>query len=63
LRDSADDFLPLPLVNRYFEGLLARGNPDKGDCQIPADIRLRFRVLRCFQDFEKLSGLDGRLET
>jgi len=25
LRDSADDFLPLPLVNRYFEGLLARG--------------------------------------
>ena len=60
---SLDDLLPLPLVNRYFENRLARGRCDKRDCQVAAYIRLRLWLLRCFQDFEKLSGLGGRLET
>ena len=63
LSNSVDDLLPLPLVNRYFESLLARRRPDKGDCQVAADIRLGLWLLRYFQDFEKLSGLGGRLET
>jgi hypothetical protein len=63
LDEQIDDFLPLPIVNRHFESLLARGRTDKSDCKAAADIRLRFWLLRCFQDFEKLSGLGGRLET
>ena len=63
LSNPVDDLLPLPLVNRYFECLLTRGRYDKGNCQVAAYIRLRLRLLRCFQDFEKLSGLGGRLET
>jgi hypothetical protein len=63
LDNQIDNLLSLPLVNRYSESLLARGRPEKGDCQVAADIRLRLWLLRCFQDFEKLSGLGGRLET
>ena len=63
LHNQIDDLLPLPLVNRYLERLLARGRPEKGDGQVAAYIRLRFWLLRCFQDFEKLTGLGGRLET
>ncbi len=63
LHKQIDDLLPLPFVNRYLERLLARGRPEKGDCQVAADIRLWFWLLRCFQYFEKLSGLGGRLET
>ena len=58
-----DDLLPLPLVDRYFEILLTRGRRDKGNCQVAADIRFRLWLLRCFQAFEKLSGLGGRPET
>src|SRR5208337_1189462 len=57
------DLLPLPFVNRYLERLLARGRPEKGDSQVAAHIRLRLWLLRCFQNFENLSGLGGRLET
>jgi hypothetical protein len=57
LSNPVDDLLPLPIVNRYFETRLARGRPDKRDCQVAAYIRLRLWLLRCFQDFEKLSGL------
>jgi hypothetical protein len=63
LSNPVDDLLPLSLVNRYSESLLASGRPDKGDCQVAADIRLGLWLLRYFQDFEKLSGLGGRLET
>ena len=63
LHYQIDDLLPLPLMNRYFERRFARGVPKKGNCQIAADIRFRLWLLRCFQDFEKLSGLGGRLET
>jgi hypothetical protein len=63
LSNPVDDLLPLPLVNRYFESRLARGRPDKRDCQLATYIRLRLWLLRCFQDFEKLPGLGGRLET
>ena len=63
LSNPVDDLLPLPLVNRYFESLLARGRPDKGNRQVAVYIHLRLWLLRCFQDFEKLSGLGGRLET
>src|SRR5208282_6273263 len=63
LSNPIDDLLPLPLVNRYFESLLARGRSDKDYCQVAADIRLRLWLLGCFQDFKKLSGLGGRLET
>jgi hypothetical protein len=63
LSNLIDDLLPLPLVNRNFESLLARGRPEKGDGQFAAHIRLRLCLLRCFQDFEKLSGLGSRLET
>ena len=34
LHDQIDDLLSLPFVNRYFERLLARGRPEKGDGQI-----------------------------
>ena len=63
LSNPVDDLLPLPLVNRYFESRLARGRPDKGNCQVAAYIRLWLCLLRCFQDFEKLPGLGGGLET
>jgi hypothetical protein len=63
LSNPVDDLLPLPIVNRYFERLLARGSSEKGDCQVAAKIRLWFWMRRCFQDFEKLLGLGGRLET
>ena len=63
LSNPVDDLLPLPIVNQYFEGLLARGRPDKGDCQVPAYIRLWLWLLRCFQGFDKFSGLGDRLET
>ena len=63
LSNLIDDLLPLPIVNQYFEGLLARGRPDKGDCQVPAYIRLWLWLLRCFQGFDKFSGLGDRLET
>ena len=63
LSNPLDDFLSFPIVNGYFESLLARGRPDKGDCQVAAYIGLRLWLLRCFQDFEKLPGLGGRLET
>jgi hypothetical protein len=63
LRNPVDDLLPLPIVNRYFESQLARGRPDKRDCQVAAYIRLRLWLLRCIQGFNKLSGLGGRLET
>jgi hypothetical protein len=63
LSNPVDDLLPLALVNRYFESRLARGRSDKRDCQVAANIRLRLWLLRCFQDFEKLSGLGGRLES
>jgi hypothetical protein len=36
LHNQVDDFLPLPLVNRYFEKLSARGSPEKGDGQVAA---------------------------
>jgi hypothetical protein len=62
LSNSLDDLSPHSLVNRYFESLLARGRHDKSNCQVAADIRLRLWLLRCFQDFEKLSGLGGGLE-
>jgi hypothetical protein len=45
LDHQIDDLLPLPLVNRYFERLLPRGSPEKGDGQI-AYACLRFRELR-----------------
>ena len=51
LRDQVDDLLSPPLGNRYLESLLANGRPDKGDCQVAADIRLRLCLLRCFEDF------------
>jgi hypothetical protein len=57
-----DDLLPLLLVDRHSESLLARGRPDKGNCQVAAYIRFWLWLLRCFQDFEKLSGLGGWLE-
>ena len=41
LSNPVDDLLPLPLVNRYFESRLARGRPDKRDCQVAAYIRRR----------------------
>ena len=63
LNNQIDDFLPLPFVNRYLERLLARGRPEKCDCQVAFYIRLRLWLLRCFQYLEKLSGLGGRLET
>ena len=63
LKNSLDDLLPLPLLNRYSESLLARGGPDESNCQVASYIRLLLWLLRCFQDFEKLSGLGGRLET
>ena len=50
------------LVNRYFESRLARGRLDKRDCQVAAYILLRLWLLRCFQGFDKFSGLGGRLE-
>ena len=62
LDDQIDDVLPLPLVNRYFESRLARGRLDKRDCQVAAYILLRLWLLRCFQGFDKFSGLGGRLE-
>ena len=49
LHNQIDDLLPLPFVNRYLERLLAGGRPEKGDCQVAADIRLWFWLLRCFQ--------------
>jgi hypothetical protein len=63
LSNPVDDLLPLPFVNRYLKRLLARGRPEKCDCQVAADIRLRLCLLRCFQDFKKLSGLGRRLES
>ena len=63
LSNLIDDLLPLPIVNRYLERLLARGTHEKGNCQVAAHIRLRLRVLRRFQYFEKLLGVGGRLET
>ena len=57
LHNQIDDLLPLPLVNRYFESLLARGRHDKSNCQVAADIRLRLWLLRSFQDFE--SSMDS----
>jgi len=62
LSNQIDDLLPLFLVNRYLEGRLACGRPDKRDCQVTAYIRLRLWLLRCFQDFEEFSGLGGGLE-
>ena len=63
LSNPVDDLLPLPLVNRYFKSRLTRERPDKGNCQVAAHIRPRLWLLRCFQDFEELSGLGGGLET
>ena len=63
LSNPIDNLLSFPLVNRYFESRLARGRPDKRDCQVAAYIRLRLWLLRCFQGLDKLSGLGGRLET
>jgi hypothetical protein len=63
LSNPIDNLLPLFHVNRYLERLLASGRPDKGNSQVVADIRLRLWLLRCFEDFEKLSGLGGGLET
>ena len=62
LDNQIDDLLSLPLVNRYFERLLARGRPEKGDGQSAADVCLRFRELRRFQKLDELSGLSSRLE-
>ena len=39
LSNPVDGLLLLPLVNRYFEGLLTRGTPEKGNCQVAAHIR------------------------
>jgi hypothetical protein len=36
LDHQVDDLLSLPLGNRYFERLSARGSPEKGDGQIAA---------------------------
>src|SRR5208337_3071961 len=58
-----DDLLPLPLVNRYFERLLPRGSPVKGDGQIAAYVCLRFRELRRLYKLDQLSRLSDRLET
>ncbi len=61
LHNQFDDLLSLPLLHRCLERLLARGRPNKGNCQVAAHIRLRFWLLRCFQGFEKFSGVGGGL--
>ena len=63
LSNPVDDLLTLFIVNRYLERLLARGRPEKGDCQIAACACLRFRFLRRFQNLDQLLSLCGRLET
>jgi hypothetical protein len=63
LSNPVNDLLPLSLVNRYLERLLARGNSEKGECQIAADIRLRFRLLGRLQNLDQLLCLCGRLKT
>ena len=63
LNNQVDDLLPLPLVNRYFERLSARGSPEKGDGQIAAYVCLRFRELGRLQELDQLSCLSGRLES
>ncbi len=63
LSNPVEGRLSFPFVNRYFESRLTRGRPEKRDCQVTADTRPRLWLLRCFQDFEKLPGLGGGLET
>ena len=52
----------LPFVNRHPEGLPAVRGLDDRNRQIAADVCLRFRFLRRFQNLEKLLGVGGRLE-
>ena len=63
LRNPVDDLLSFPLMNRYFERLLARRGPEKGDCQFVSDVCLWLRMLRRYQGIEQLLRLGGRLET
>ena len=63
LRNPVDDLLAFPLLDRYFERLLARGSPEEGDSQFVSDVCLWLRMLRRFQGIEQLLRLSGRLET
>ena len=57
-----ENVFALPFVNRHPEGLPAVRGLDDRNCQITADVGLRFWFLRRFQDLEKLLGVSGRLE-
>jgi hypothetical protein len=57
-----EDVFALCFVNRHPEGLPAVRGLDDRNCQIAADVCLRFRFLRHLQDLEKLLGVGGRLE-
>jgi hypothetical protein len=57
-----EDVFALPFVYRHLEGLPALRGFDDRNRQIAADVCLRFRFLRRFQDMEKLLGVGGRLE-
>jgi len=63
LSNSIDDLLSFSFVNRYFERLLTRGSPEKGDCQFISDVCLWIGMLRRFQGIKQLLCLSGRLET
>jgi hypothetical protein len=54
--------IALSFVYRHPEGLSVVRGLDDRDRQVAADVCLRFRFLRRFQDLEKLLGVGGGLE-